>query len=297
MFAVVAVAAQAPPLPEASGLLRVSFISLTLVVATLWVSGVYWSALRAGIARDAARTQAVTATGAAALWLAVTGALAASGVLRFASPPTMLPVFPAVIATAIVIALSPVGGRLAMSLPLAALIGFQSFRIAVELLLHRAYTEGLMPVQMSYSGRNLDIVTGITAVAVALWLGRGRRSSRVVFAWNTVGVLLLLNILIVALLSAPTPMRVFMNEPANIWVTRAPWVWLPTVLVLAAVMGHALVYRRLWLERTVSARRASSGAAAATGFDEPLRLSEIVAHTALEQRRDDRVDVSQRVHG
>ena len=36
-----------------------------------------------------------------------------------------------------------------------------------------------------------------------------------------------------------------MNEPANTFITRAPWVWLPAVMVLAAVMGHALVFR--WL--------------------------------------------------
>src|SRR5206468_7023777 len=96
---------------------------------------------------------------------------------------------------------------------------------------------------------NLDIISGMTAVALALWLATGRSSPRLVFAWNTLGVALLLNVLVVALLSAPTPMRVFMNEPANVWVTRAPWIWLPTVMVLAAITGHVLVYRRLWIER------------------------------------------------
>jgi hypothetical protein len=36
-----------------------------------------------------------------------------------------------------------------------------------------------------------------------------------------------------------------MNEPSNIWVTQAPWVWLPAVMVLAALLGHVLVFRRL----------------------------------------------------
>ena len=111
--------------------------------------------------------------------------------------------------------------------------------------MHRAYVEGLMPVQMSYSGRNFDIVTGITALALGAWLATGRDLARLVLAWNTLGVVLLANILIVALLSAPTPFRVFMNEPANVWITHAPWVWLPTVMVFAAVFGHVVVYRRL----------------------------------------------------
>ena len=103
-----------------------------------------------------------------------------------------------------------------------------------------------MPVQMSYSGRNFDIVTGITAVLLGAWLAFTRRESRgLVLLWNTLGLALLVNILVVALLSTPTPMRVFMNEPANVWISRAPWVWLPAVLVLAALCGHVLVYRRL----------------------------------------------------
>ena len=139
----------------------------------------------------------------------------------------------------------PVGKRIAIGLPIAALVGYQSFRIIVELLMHRAYVEGLMPVQMSYSGRNFDIVTGITALALGGLARHGTRSRGLVLAWNTLGVVLLANILIVALLSAPTPFRVFMNEPANVWITHAPWVWLPTVMVFAAVFGHVAVYRRL----------------------------------------------------
>jgi len=69
----------------------------------------------------------------------------------------------------------------------------------------------------------------------------------VVGAWNALGAALLANVLAIALLSAPTPFRLFQNEPSNVWVTRAPWVWLPSVLVLAAVLGHVLVFRRLRL--------------------------------------------------
>jgi hypothetical protein len=175
----------------------------------------------------------------------------------------MLAVFPLVLAIAVGLALSPVGKRIALGLPMAALVGYQGFRVLVELLLHRAYTEGLMPVQMSYAGRNFDIVTGITALGLGVWLVTGHRSARLVFLWNTLGVILLSNILAVALLSAPTPMRVFMNEPANLWVTQAPWIWLPTVMVLAAILGHVLVYRRLLSESRAAIRVEASRVAVA----------------------------------
>jgi hypothetical protein len=103
---------------------------------------------------------------------------------------------------------------------------------------------------MSFTGRNFDIVTGTTALllAVAMVATRGRVPLRLIAAWNLMGALLLANVLVIALLSAPTPFRVFMNEPANTWITHAPWVWLPAVFVPAAIAGHILVFRRLRME-------------------------------------------------
>jgi len=232
-------------LPDGSPALRAGFVLLTLLLGALFVRAVYLSSLRAGSdARDARRGAVFAAIGAGA-WIALTGAAAARGLLHFSPPPTMVVAIVASIALAIGLAASPLGKRIAIGIPLAALVGYQSFRIVVELLMHRAYVEGLMPIQMSYSGRNFDIATGITALALGVWLATGRSSRGLVIAWNTLGVLLLANILVVALLSAPTPFRVFMNEPANVWVTRAPWVWLPTVMVFAAIFGHVAVFRRL----------------------------------------------------
>ena len=47
------------------------------------------------------------------------------------------------------------------------------------------------------------------------------------------------------MLAAPTPFRVFKTPPPNTWVTIAPYVWLPTVLVALAILGHIVVYRAL----------------------------------------------------
>jgi hypothetical protein len=232
-------------IPSGSALLRTSFIVLAVFVAAGFVAAVAWSAHRSG-RNTGRRDTALTALGAA-LWLAATGIAAGAGVLSFTAPPTMAIVIVLSMAIAIGSAFSPLGRRIALTLPVAALVGFQAFRVAVELLMHRAYAEGLMPVQMSYSGRNFDIVSGLSAIVVAIWLAR-RPSPRVLFAWNTLGALLLANILVVAVLSAPTPLRAFTNEPANVWITRAPWVWLPAVMVVGALMGHLLIYRRLWIE-------------------------------------------------
>ena len=244
--------------------LESSFIALALVVAGAFVAAVYRSSSTADSAQRARRTAIAGVVTAA--WLLLTFGLAASERLSFTSrPPTMLLLIAATIVTAFAIGTSRLGLRLATGVPLAALVGAQAFRFPLELLLHRSYQEGLMPVQMSYSGLNYDILSGLSAIVVALALVRRPQSLVIVRVWNVAAIVLLANIFTVAMLSAPTPLRFFHNEPANDWITQAPWVWLPTVFVLAAIIGHILVYRRLRHEARSGAESLAHGPVSTLG--------------------------------
>ena len=182
----------------------------------------------------------------AVLWLGVSGGLAEAGVLRFDTMPPTMPLFAAVLAVSVVLlSRSELGARLANDLPLALLVGFQAFRIPVELWLHRGYELGVFPVQMTYSGMNFDVLTGISAVIVAGLVHRGMAGRRLVLAWNVLGLMLLATIVGIAILSAPGPLQRFVEGPPNVYVLSFPGVWLPTVAVQAALLGHLLVFRRL----------------------------------------------------
>ena len=61
-----------------------------------------------------------------------------------------------------------------------------------------------MPVQISYSGLNFDIVPGITALIVGALLATGRAGVRTARAWNVTGTLLLVNIIVISLLLMKT---------------------------------------------------------------------------------------------
>jgi len=241
---------------NASPLLVWSFVTLALTVAGVFVAAVHVSAIRTGRSPGEARRDTLIALVATAAWLALTVALAASGRLSFtAVPPTEGIVIVASLALGVVVGVSRLGFRIATGIPLAALVGVQAFRFPLELMLHRAYGEGLMPVQMSYSGLNFDIVSGLSAIVVAGLLVRRPTALGATRIWNVGGALLLLNILIIAVLSTPTPLRVFHNEPANEWIAHAPWVWLPSVYVVAAIVGHVVVFRRLRYESRVATPR------------------------------------------
>lgn len=249
------------PMVNASPVLLWSFVALAIAIAGAYVVAVHASA--GHTTRSSARRDTMLAALATATWLAVTLALAASGRLSFTSRPPTAGVLIAVgVGLAIAVGTSRLGARLATGIPLAALIGVQAFRFPLELMLHRAYREGLMPVQMSYSGFNFDIFTGLSAIVVALYSARRPNAVAVARIWNAAGIVLLANILTIAVLSTPTPIRVFHNEPANEWIAHAPWVWLPAVFVVAAIVGHIVIFRRLRYESRARGR-APRGVAAA----------------------------------
>jgi hypothetical protein len=151
-------------------------------------------------------------------------------------------------------AFSKTGTQLLQQVPAHWLVLMQSFRILVELLIWFAFLAGKLPIQMSFEGRNYDVLSGILALPAGYLLLKKRvYSPAIVIAFNIAGILLLLNIIIIAVLSMPTPLRYFMNEPSNILVAQFPFILLPGVLVPLAYSLHILSLRQLYIrENTVA---------------------------------------------
>jgi hypothetical protein len=212
---------------------------------------VVWNVYLAGrgLREPPARTRTFTMWAALgiAVWMGLTWSVARTGVIADFErrPPPMLLLFVAVLTVSISIAYTRYGTRFVEGLPLWILIAGQAFRLPLELLMHRAANEGVMPPQMSYSGWNFDIVTGATAIPVAWWLARGHRHARgFAQAWNVMGTLLLVNILAIAMLSTPL-VAAFGPARLNTWVAYPPYVWLPTMMVVCAITGHLVIFRKL----------------------------------------------------
>ena len=223
-----------------------AFIVIPAVLAALfvWAIGFSW---RRSSADDAATIRAAVMTGVATgAWMAITWNAAQSGILREwdRRPPPLFFFVAGVVGLAALIAFSRAGRRLARHVPLWVLVAVQAFRFPLELAMHAMSERGVMPSVMSYSGRNFDIVTGASAIAVALLSAAGLGSRRLVMAWNILGLLLLANVVIVAILATPV-FRYFGEQQLNVWVTYPPFVWLPAVMVLAALAGHLVIFRAL----------------------------------------------------
>lgn len=241
-------------LPAAgSWFLQACFYALAAAILVI-ANGALWRAsIASGDSPDAARRRVGRYQGYAALWLACVSGAAFSGWLdpRGRAPAVFVGMMVSVLTLGVLLARSEAGDRLARGLPLVFLVGFQGFRLPLELAMHRAHTEGLMPGQMSYSGLNFDIVTGITAIALGVAMAFTAVPKWVVYAWSVLGLGLLANILVIALLSTPV-FAYFGPDRLNVWITRMPYTLLPAVMVLAAWAGHLIVLRALSTSRGAS---------------------------------------------
>ncbi|HWA24131.1 MAG TPA: hypothetical protein VG734_00545 [Lacunisphaera sp.] len=139
-------------------------------------------------------------------------------------------------------ALSPFGKRLAMGLPLAALVGFQAFRLPLELVLHEWAAQGTIPGTMTWTGQNWDIISGVTALICAPLVSRYRTAARIA---NVVGFALLLNVMRVAIMSSPLPFA-WGQRPPLLLALQYPYFLIGPVCVGGALFGHLVLLRALW---------------------------------------------------
>jgi hypothetical protein len=183
-------------------------------------------------------------------WIALVSILALLGFFTDFSampPKPVLVIFIPALAL-LILTFSKKGKELLIATPPHWLIVIQSFRMLVELLLWLAFMRNLLPVQMTFEGSNFDAFSGLLAIPFAIALVK-KWSSWVVVAYNLIGLALLTNILVIAVLSMPTPFRYFMNEPANTLVGEFPFVYLPAILVVIALALHIFSLRQVWLLR------------------------------------------------
>ncbi len=184
------------------------------------------------------------------VWILLISALALTGFLGDfeAFPPRfVLVLFPPMIGLLIFTIRSKQLKAVLKAIPVHWLLYLQSFRVVVELMLWYQYELGITPIQMTFEGRNFDILVGITGPIIAyLYQKKGASMRKWVIAWNFFGLALLGNILVIAILSFPTPLRYFMNEPSNYLVTQFPFVWLPGILVSIAYSMHYFSLKQNW---------------------------------------------------
>src|ERR1043165_9408620 len=217
------------------------FILLVFTIAFLIIITVYVSSGRANLQFEERRYNMVSSIIVILAWLMFTLIIAISGFLYDykAMPPKLLLVVLPPLIFFLLLFRAKQFTDLTEQFNVFWIIYAQSFRILMEFILWLLYRYNIIPEQMTFEGRNFDILVGITAPFIAYYcFVKKTWPLKVALYWNFAGILLLLNIVIVAILSTPYPFRQFMNEPANTIVFGFPFVWLPAFVVPFALLLH-----------------------------------------------------------
>ena len=163
-----------------------------------------------------------------------------------AFPSRFLLLIPPAIILIIVLFNTPKGRAFIDNLSLEKLTLLHIIRIPVEIVLFWLFLQKTIPQLMTFEGRNFDILAGITApIMYYLVFVKQSMSRKTLLFWNFVCLILLLNIVINALLSAPLPFQQFAFEQPNIAILYFPFNLLPSVVVPLVLFAHLVAIRRL----------------------------------------------------
>ncbi len=147
------------------------------------------------------------------------------------APPTLLCI--------IVLFLSKKGRKWMSGLNLKTLTLLHTVRVPVEIVLYWLFLYEKVPELMTFEGRNFDILAGLTAPFVYYFgFVKKKLGRNVILIWNCIGLMLLLNIVTNAILSAPLPFQQFAFEQPNIAIFYLPFIWLPTFVVPIVLFSH-----------------------------------------------------------
>ncbi len=161
-------------------------------------------------------------------------------------PPPLILIFTPAFAVIILLFVTQKGRDFIDDLPLLHLTYLNIVRIPVEIVLYWLFLFKAIPELMTFSGRNFDILAGITAPFIAYFgFQKQKLSKPILLGWNIIALCLLLFIIGNAMLSLPTSLQKFAFEQANIGVLNFPFNLLPGFIVPVVLFGHLVAIRRL----------------------------------------------------
>lgn len=193
-------------------------------------------------------------------WLSWVGFLGLSGRLADLTlrPPAIAYIVAPLMAFMLMVLATRWGGTFSMRFPIRLLLGAQVFRVAVEILLHLLWQDGQIPRMLTWDGANFDVVIGLTAPLAAWVVIRLRAGLWLAQAWTVAGLLMLANVVVRSVLTAPGPLQLVVTEVPNLLPGQFPYVYLVGFLAPLALLLHLMAIRT-WFGSAARAFNADQG--------------------------------------
>ena len=126
------------------------------------------------------------------------------------------------------------------------LIYIQSYRIIVELIIWGAYKAGIIPIETTFEGQNLDVIVGLTAVPLAYYAKKKKVEPVVLLIWNIASLLILANTVRLFITAAYFPAEIGENGSlVGPEFAKLPYLLIAGFFMPLAVYIHALSIKQL----------------------------------------------------
>lgn len=224
----------------------ISLIFVLTTIATLLLF--YWAVKKSTVITTSKKANTIFF--GLIIWLVIQSVLTLKDVYQpdtTSIPPkiVLFGVLPGIL-TIIILFATRKGRQFTDSLPLVNITWLHTVRIPVELVLWWLFLHKTIPQLMTFEGRNFDILAGITAPFIAYFgLTKGKLSRQIILVWNFVCLALLLNIVVNAFLSTPSPLQQFAFDQPNIAIFNFPFSWLPAFIVPVVLFAQLASIRQL----------------------------------------------------
>ena len=119
-------------------------------------------------------------------------------------------------------------------------------RLPVEICLALLYHHETMSIYVTYDGTNFDIISGISAPIIAfVCFKKDRIQKKILLIWNIVCMLLLINVVVTAILSTPSPLQQLAFDQPNTAILYFPFSLLPTMIVPIVLFAHLVAIKKI----------------------------------------------------
>ena len=187
------------------------------------------------------------------IWMILQSALGLSGFYKVTGtiPPRFLFLVGPGVLLAILLTFTKQGKDFLDSLDMKSLTLLHTVRLPVEIVLYFVFIAGMIPELMTFEGRNFDIISGISAPFVYYFVFISKNAGKnALLVWNMICLILLINIVAIAVLSAKTPFQILAFDQPNIGIALFPILLLPSVVVPIVLISHLAAIRQLFLKKT-----------------------------------------------
>ena len=140
-----------------------------------------------------------------------------------------------------------------MKMPITTLHYIHIVRVPVEMVLWWLAVSRAIPMDMTFEGSNLDILSGISAPFAAVFMVGSRSKSKLgAIIWNLIAMALLINIVSIAISYLPYFYTPTGGKVGNLGVFYFPYVLLPTFIVPAVLFSHLVSLYQLIFKKDQS---------------------------------------------